>query len=260
MAAAFSETEITNTLWMRDMLLPTALTCGLIAVLFLFLFRGDLKGRRIAVPVRKDPPAFSRRQKLASAIIGAAVLLWMTSGLHGLDSTLVTLVAVVLLFAVGVLRRKDFGAIDVTTLVFLTAAFSIGGVMQACGAADKVFSLFRNVFPPALSLRYLLTMIAICMVLHLILGSNTTTLSVVVPGLILLCGRQVPQPVIVYAAILSVSFHAILPFHSVAMMIGASDGHFPPGYVTRFGLPATLLVYVVAAAVYIPYWHILGLL
>lgn len=158
----------------------------------------------------------------------------MTSGLHGLDSTLVTLVAVVLLFAVGVLRRKDFGAIDVTTLVFLTAAFSIGGVMQACGAADKVFSLFRNVFPPALSLRYLLTMIAICMVLHLILGSNTTTLSVVVPGLILLCGRQVPQPVIVYAAILSVSFHAILPFHSVAMMIGASDGHFPPGYVTRF--------------------------
>lgn len=259
-AAAFSETEITNTLWMRDMLLPTALTCGLIAVLFLFLFRGDLKGRRIAVPVRKDPPAFSRRQKLASAIIGAAVLLWMTSGLHGLDSTLVTLVAVVLLFAVGVLRRKDFGAIDVTTLVFLTAAFSIGGVMQACGAADKVFSLFRNVFPPALSLRYLLTMIAICMVLHLILGSNTTTLSVVVPGLILLCGRQVPQPVIVYAAILSVSFHAILPVHSVAMMIGASDGHFPPGYVTRFGLPATLLVYVVAAAVYIPYWHILGLL
>ena len=55
------------------------------------------------------------------------------------------------------------------------------------------------------------------MALHMILGSNTTTLSVVVPGMMILCGDAVSLPVIVFAVIISVSFHAILPFHSVSM-------------------------------------------
>lgn len=259
-AAAFSETTITNTVWMQDMFVPTAITCALILLLFMALFHKQLKGQHISVEKQKEAVVFSGRQKIASAVIAVTVLLWMTNSLHGCNNTLITLAAVIVLFAVGVLGKKDFGAIDVTTLIFLTAAFSIGGVMQACGAADKVFRLFQNVFPAEFSTGYLLIMIAICMVLHMILGSNTTTLSVVVPGLILLCGQHVPQPVIVYAAILSVSFHAILPFHSVAMMIGASDGHFPPSYVTRFGVPATLLVYLAAAVIYIPYWKLIGLL
>ena len=260
MAAEFSAAEITNRIWMREMFLPTALVCVLVVGLFGFLFRRQLAGHPISMGRGERIKGFSKREKAASGIILATVLLWMTQDIHGINSTLVTLAAVILLFVIKTLRLKDFNAIDGTTLIFLTAAFSIGGVMEACGAADKVFGLFSGVFPSEFSVVYLWIMVAISMALHMLLGSNTTTLSVVVPGMMLLCGEQVPAEVIVFTAVVSVSFHAILPFHSVSMMMGASDGYFPSGYVTRFGLPATLLVYFAAAAVYLPYWRLTGLL
>ena len=174
--------------------------------------------------------------------------------------TLITVAATGILFGIRILHKEDWKAVDVTTLIFLTAAFAIGGVMKACGAADIVFGLMRGIFPAEFSARYLFVMILVSMLLHMILGSNTTTLSVVVPGMMLLCGQTVDSPVIVFTAILSVSFHAVLPFHSVSMMVGASNGYFPSGYVTRMGLPTTILVYLAAAGVFLPYWKWIGLI
>ena len=102
-------------------------------------------------------------------------------------------------------------------------------------------------------------MVLVSMLLHMILGSNTTTLSVAVPGMIILCGQTVASPVIVFTAVTSVSFHALLPFHSVAMMIGASNGYFPARYVTRMGLALTVLTFAAVAGVFYPYWNMCGL-
>lgn len=56
-------------------------------------------------------------------------------------------VATGILFGLGMLHKEDLRTIDVTTLIFLTAAFSIGGVMKSCGAADKVFGVLQGIFP-----------------------------------------------------------------------------------------------------------------
>lgn len=183
----------------------------------------------------------------------------MTGSLHGLNSTLITLVGTLALFALGILGREDWKAIDVTTLLFLTAALSIGGVMKSCGAAQLIFGLLEGLFPARFSPCYLLVMVLVTMLLHMILGSNTTTLSVVIPGMMLLCGQVVSEPVIIYTAILGVSFHALLPFHSVSMMVGASNGYFPARLVTKMGLPLTVLVYLAALCIFLPYWHLIAL-
>ena len=259
-AASFSDTVITNGVWIRGMFIPTLITCCLVILLFSLLFRKQMIGCQIRMEKKAEAVAFSRQQKISAGIIFATVVLWMTHSIHGINNTLVTLIAVVFLFAAGSLKKEDFKAIDVTTLIFLTAAFAIGGVMDACGAADKVFGLFSDIFPASFSVRYVVIMIGISMALHMILGSNTTTLSVVVPGMMILCGKMVPSPVIVFIAVISVSFHAVLPFHSVSMMIGASDEYFPSKYVTRFGIPATILVYLAIIGIYIPYWKLVGFL
>lgn len=277
-AAGFSEVQISNGMWMYYMMIPTLITCFLVALLFAGLFRRELMGHTLTI--RKDTaigPAgtsganlaaggcgdssgWDSRQKAALVVIVVTVILWMTRAVHGINNTVITLVATAGLFGLGILHKEDWKTIDVTTLIFLTAAFSIGGVMKACGAADKVFGLFRGIFPAEFSVRYLFVMILVAMLLHMILGSNTTTLSVVVPGMMLLCSQVVKGPVIVFTAIISVSFHAILPFHSVSMMIGASNGYFPADYVTKMGIPVTCLVYLVAAGVFLPYWHLVGLI
>lgn len=268
-AADFSSVPITNGMWVKAMLLPTLVCCALLILSLVFLFRKDLLGIKLSLSKaeikeekeeKEEASGFSHRQKAALVIIAATVLLWMTSNIHGINNTLITIVGTVLLFAVGVLHRQDFRTIDVPTLIFLTAAFAIGGVMQACGAADKVFGLLQGIFPASFSPLYLCVMIVIAMALHMILGSNTTTVSIVIPGMILLCGNVVSQEVIVYTVILSVSFHAFLPFHSVAIMIGASNNYFPASYVTKMGIFQTIIVFFTACAVFLPYWRLIGLL
>ena len=242
------------------MLPPTIICCALMMGVFMLLFGKEMRSVTLETAKELEKSPFTGRQKAALAIILATVLLWMTNPVHGINNTLITVVATLLLFGIGILHREDLKTIDVTTLVFLTAAFAIGGVMKACGAADKVFGALAGIFPAEFSAVYLLLMVSVSMALHMILGSNTTTLSVVVPGMMILCGAAVSSPVIVFAAVISVSFHAILPFHSVSMMIGASNGYFPSRYVTRMGIPATVLVYAVAAGVFLPYWKMIGLL
>ncbi|MEZ3470096.1 MAG: anion permease [Schaedlerella sp.] len=259
-AAGYSEVPISNGMWMYYMFPPTAVYCVLVAVMFILLFRKDMRGIRLEAPQKETQEALTGQQKAAMAVILAAVALWMTEGVHEINSTLVTIAATAVLFGIGILHREDWKAIDVTTLIFLTAAFSIGGVMKSCGAADKIFGLLSGIFPAEFSVGYLLLMVSVSMLLHMVLGSNTTTLSVAVPGMMILCGQAVSSPVIVFTAVFSVSFHALLPFHSVAMMIGSSNGYFPAGYVLKTGIFSTILVYFAAVCVYFPYWKLTGLL
>ncbi|MDO4265049.1 MAG: anion permease [Eubacteriales bacterium] len=259
-AADFAGGAITNGMWMKAMFVPTLFCCVLILLLFMCIFHRQLAGKRIRITDTGKTEPFTAAEKQALIIVVITVLLWVTQGIHGINNTLISLISTILLFGIGILHKRDLNAIDVTTLIFLTAAFSIGGVMKACGAADKVFGLLQGIFPAQLSPAYFLIMVLAAMLLHMVLGSNTTTLSVVVPGMILLCGNLVPQEVIVYIAIVSVSFHAVLPFHSVSLMIGSSDGYFPPGYVTRLGVPLTALVYLSVLLLFLPYWHLIGLL
>ena len=163
-------------------------------------------------------------------------------------------------FVIKILHKEDWKSIDITTLIFLTAAFSIGTIMKFCGAADKIFRQIESIFPTEFSSLYICMMILITMMLHMLLGSNTTTLSVVIPGLIILCNQIVKSPIIVFISVISVAFHAILPFHSISLMIGASNNYYPGEYVTKFGLPVTLFIYLIVIGVYIPYWNIVGLL
>lgn len=260
LASDFLKGGITNGTWIRGMFLPTVFTCIIVAALFRVLFRTHLSNCHICTREGGERTVFSGKQKTAALIIGGTIVLWATHSIHGINNTLITFAAVMALFATKTLGKNDLAAVDVTTLFFLTAAFSIGGVMEGCGVADKVFGVFENVFPEHFSVGYVAVMIGISMALHMILGSNTTTLSVVVPGLMILCGDLLPAEVIVFITVISVSFHAVLPFHSVSLMIGASEGYFPSCYVMRFGVPATLLVYAVVLGIYFPYWTVTGLL
>ena len=260
-AASFSEIPISNKLWVYYMFIPTLITCCLLGILFIYIFRKELIGIHLEKNKKRNKiKPFSTQQKLAIVVIIATVLLWATNSIHRINNTLITIVSTVVLFAIKILNGEDWKAVDITTLIFLTAAFSIGTVMKFCGAADKVFGQLETIFPTKFSLLYVCVMILITMLLHMILGSNTTTLSVVIPGLMILCSQVVKSPIIVFISVISVAFHAILPFHSISLMIGASNNYYPAKYVTKLGLPVTLFVYLIVIGVYIPYWSIVGLL
>jgi len=270
-AVSSSGVAISNWAWTKAMAIPTVAYAAVVLALFWFVFRKELRGVHFtsAPGAGEARRGFSRSELPPVIVIAATVVLWMTSGLWGSNirlfgyisvNTLITIAATAVLFLMGTLTKKDFGAIDVVTLIFLAAAFAIGGVLKACGAADIVFGQFSGIFPDHFSVWGLMLMVLVGMMLHMVLGSNTTTLSVIVPGLIVLCGAMVSPEVVVYTSIISVAFHAILPFHSVSVMVGTSSGYFPSKYVARLGIPVTPLIFLSAALIYLPYWRLIGLL
>jgi len=270
-ATSVSGADISNGAWTRAMFVPTLGYIAVVLAVFVLLFRKQLLGVKVELLPGMEGSfnGFSRRELPPVIVVLVTVILWMTSGLWGSGillfgyitaNTLVTIISTVLLFALGVLSKKDFAAIDVVTLVFLSAAMAIGGVLKACGAADIVFGRLSGILPKEFSVWYLLMMVLVGMLLHMVLGSNTTTLSVIVPGLIMICGGMVNAEVVVYTSIISVAFHAILPFHSVAIMIGVSNNYFPSRYVSRLGLAVTPVVFLSAALIFLPYWKLIGLI
>ena len=162
-----SGAEITNGMWTRAMAVPTVGYAAVVMLVMLFLFRRELSGVsiRVAPDVEPAPSGFKPEELPPVIVILATVLLWMTSGLWGKNivlfgyitaNTIVTIISTLILCAMKTIGKKDFSAIDIVTLIFLSAAFSIGGVMKACGAADVIFSRFRSIFPEQFSVGYLL--------------------------------------------------------------------------------------------------------
>ncbi len=260
-SVGFASLSMTNGEWMEYMLIPTIFYTIAVLALFLFVFHKQLRGVTLKPreQEQKEERQFTTHEKWVLVVVLGTMVLWMTSGLHGINPTYITLAGTVLLFAMKVLRMKDFSAIDVNTMVFLTAAFCIGGVLTSTGIADIIFSRIGRMFPGQFGPLYILVMILITMCMHLILGSNTTTLSVVLPALISICGGVMSGPEILMIAYISVTAHFLLPFHAVSLMIGAGNGYFPSSYASKFGLPMMALIIAGIFGIYIPYWTMMGL-
>lgn len=259
-ALGFAGIEISNLQWAKYMLVPSIIYGSCIFGVFVFLFKKDLWGLKVrAVKYQGFDTKLSGKEKLVLGVIGLTVFFWMTPSLHPLSPVVVTGLGIVGLYLVKVIRLKDFLAIDISTLIFLTAAFSIGGAMKASGVADKVFGAIRFVLPANFGLSYLLVITLATMIMHMVLGSNVTTLSVVTPAFLVLTHGLLPSFILVYVLVITVSFHAILPFHNVAIMIGNSKGYYPVSYVSKLGLLSTPLVYLAILMIYYPWWRLLGL-
>lgn len=257
---AFAGLEMGDMQWAKNMAVPVVVYGALILALFCWVYRGPMRAVK-TVRLNQPPQAvkLEKRDKLAIGIVLVTVLLWVTKGLHGINATLVTLAATVVMFATGLLKPRDLKAIDITTLVFLTAAFSIGGVMKSCGAADLIFSRLKGIFPSRYSIGYILILALVGKLMHFLLGSNTTTLSLIVPGLMLICTDVLTPEAIMYVCYMSTVVQALLPFHSVAYMMGAASGYFDTKILARFGLPMLVLMFLALVCVFLPWWHVVGI-
>lgn len=261
-AVGFASLLMTNGEWMQYMLAPTVVYTLAVIGLFFLVFRKELYGVKLTpcgeADTHREP--FTKQEKIVLGIVLGTMLLWMTSSWHGINPTYITLVGTALLFAVGALKKKDLSAIDISTMVFLTAAFCIGSVLKYTGIADVIFSYVGKMFPGRFGFAYLLVIIVITMCMHLVLGSNTTTLSVVLPALMAICGSVMPVQEVFFIAYISLTAHFLLPFHAVSLMIGVGNGYFPSSYATKFGLPMMILIIVGIFLIFLPYWNIVGLI
>lgn len=256
---SISGADLGDTQWVACLAPPTLCVLALSSLLFLLLFRRELKDYRPAPRPAERPAPLTGRERRDLALIAATVLLWALEPLHGVSGTAIVCLGTALMFPLGLLGRGDWKALDLRVLVFLTAAFSIGGVIPASGLAQLLFGGLGALLPAAFSWRYALVILLCTMGMHMVLGSNVTSLAVAIPILTAVSGGQAPHLVVLLLIYVAVSQHFLLPFHHVTLAVGVGKGCFTGGQVLRFGLPMTLLVPACGLTLYLGWWHILGL-
>lgn len=259
-AVGFAGITMGSGAWSLYMTVPTILYCALSIGLFLWMFRKDLLG--LSVTIQGEQPKLStltRKQRQAAWIVGVTILAWLTKDVHGISENTATLLAVGCMYLLGILKLRDLDSIDVPTLVFLTAAYAIGSAMTASGAAEKLMVVFRRLLPARFGVGYLLILVGITMLLHFLLGSNTTALSVAIPGLMTMTQGSLSPTALTLLVYISLVPHHLLPFHCVGLAIGEGNGYFEKDLIWKFGLPMMGMIFIALLTLYLPWWRMLGL-
>ena len=126
--------------------------------------------------------------------------------------------------------------------------------------ADRLFSLFVPVFPQTFSPAYAAVVLLTVVLLHTVLGSNITTMSVVVPGLMSIGAGVAPPLPLMFLICIAVCSQFLLPFHHVILLLGEGDRCYSTHELLRVGIPHTALMLFAVFLLYLPWWRLLGAL
>lgn len=247
--------------WAFYMAPPMLIINILIYILFIIIFRREISVS-IFSSIKDDKVStpFSNDEKKAFIILASIMVLWMSEPLHKIDSAWIGLAGVLAMYFTGLIKIKDVRKVNFSLLLFITAAFSIGGVLSFTGIANSIYSRLAQFLPGSGGILYFGFMIIIVMFLHLFVGGATATLTVSLPGLLLMNAGRVSPIAITLIAYTVVNTHYIIPFQQATIMLGVGDKHYPSSYVIRFGIALTFLIFISVLFIEIPWWRLIGLL
>jgi di/tricarboxylate transporter len=259
-ALGFAGVSLSYLEWITYMFVPSFLL--MIASYFIIrVLFGITKDKFTVLPVpRNEEKAGYNNSKLSAGekkVIVTSLLLialWLTETLHKIPAAYAALAVVVVLFMLRVLHVADLKSVNPSLLLFLTAAFSIGRTLSANGIAAALTGKIFAYLPAPGSMAHFPAIIVMVMLLHLILGSSITTLSVVVPAL----ANDVSAAAPVVTALLSftlVNMQYFLPIHHVTIMLGAAKGYYSQRETLKMGLCFFFVMIFFMLFVFLPWWR-----
>ena len=250
--------------WFLYMGIPAIVASVLTCIAILFLFRPSAPVRIDKEKIRTqlaEKGSLTRLEKRTIFWLLAAIILWTTDSIHGLDLGWITFIVAMLIAC------RFWGGSDESLerfpfmFFFLTAAMAIGRVgsvtEQMCGLRNTASF---NCTQQHLALAAVIT--AASMVIHLLLGSVIAVMGVAIPALLAFTAPIGINPLIpsllVYTAI---CIHYVLPFHHLNILVGEGqeNGMYTQKETLRMAIPLTVIVFVITLLVQMPWWKLLGL-
>lgn len=252
--------------WFLYMSVPmlVALLCTLFLGLFLFKPSKELVYDREQIVAKQAALGKLSVKEIRTIVwLIIAIALWLTvSGDYIGWVTLAIGVCLAMPVIGEVLTPASWNAVDIKSLMFLTAAMAVGSVGGATGMnawiADVVLpsSVPENIF------LFALLVAALSMIIHMFMGSVMAVLGVCVPAFIsFAAGSSVSPLAVALIVFTSINIHYILPFHNLPILIG--EGKDAGGYTSkeamRMGIPLTAVVFIVVL-VEAAWFHLFGLM
>jgi CRP-like cAMP-binding protein/di/tricarboxylate transporter len=222
----------------------------------------QLPMQRVRLQVAVLGPVAPREQGTI-VILVLTVAGWAAAPWLGLELSTIALLGLLATVALGIFDRPALQSLDWSFLVFFGVVLTVGRLSVTVGldrvAAGTIDRLLGSAQPGPLL--FVLAVAGICLLIRLALDQDLTVVLVGVT-LVPVAPRIGVDPWVVVITVLAMSVAWFLPSQTISYLVAqsASEGRlFSHAQAQRFALAYTTLV-LIALAVSVPYWRLLGLL
>ena len=192
------------------------------------------------------------------------VVLWMTSSLTGIDTTMVVIIGVVLLFLLRVINWEDANkTVAFQFMMVLGGGFLVADLLISTKAADWAAStLFKALsLNGASTLVILLAVMLIVQYLHIPFMGTTKMSTMIIPLVIGIAGAAKLSPVILAmpAGMLIGGFPLFLFYNTISSLLVYGTNELKMSDFPKVGIPICTVAVVLYGLVAMTYWRWLGL-
>lgn len=239
----------------------------LIPVIWLYLmlvFRvkfaqvGEHLDRSVYLQELKGLGRLTRDQRLLFVVFAAIVILWLTDTWHGIDTAIVALGGVLILFLSETLKKEDLNRINWNALLTFGGGLALGQVLVVTGVSDWIALHLTGlvVLPPLL-------VVMLVAALTLVIGafiSNTACAAMLIPLAIPLAQilHLDPRLLVVIIAIAS-SIDFALVVGTPPTMMAYATGYFQAQDIFKRGAVLDVIGILILSFGVIWIWRLLGL-
>lgn len=266
LAAKLAGVEVTWSSWFIAGLLPGLTSCAVVPWVVLRLLPPGIRRTPAAAAFARTElaamGALSRAETIALAVFVAVCGLWMTSGWHGLDVTVVAMAAVAVLFLTNVLSwetsLREQSAWDV--FVWYGGLLTMGELLNETGSTTVFAASIGSAFAGLPWFAVLLATLVIYFYSHYAFASITAhALAMFSPFVVMLIGVGAPPLLAVYSLACIANLTAGLTHYGTT----TAPIVFAEGYVSfaewwRVGFIVSLVNLAVWLVVGFAWWKFLG--
>ena len=204
--------------------------------------------------VRTYDGGYNFHQKLVLLIFLATVVLWLTSKFHGISSSVVALVPIILLYLFRLLETEDFSKVPWAALVLFGGGLSLGSAIHSTGLDLIMATALRDVLSGLPVFIIFICVAAFGIVLTAFL-SNTAAAALMIPIMLPLSeSLGLNIRVLAILAALGVSFDLIMPIGTPPGTMAYSTGYIKVWDMVKSGLVLSAIGLIVLTSFAYLYW------
>lgn len=193
---------------------------------------------------------------------GIAIALWATGNIHKIQTGIVTLMAVALIFVPGLLPL-DWKKVQQKTIwgtwLLLAGALCLVTAFTKTGLDTYMAKLLVDIVPAWGWLGMLLFVMVVVQILRLGIISNVGAVTLMAPVIFAMAPMLKLNSVAFTLAVLNVDTYAmILPLEVTACLVAYASDEFTFTDFMKAGTPLTILAILYIALVMVPWWAING--
>lgn len=219
--------------------------------------------RETARKLSEEQGPITRNEIIAAVIVFSCILVMSLRSfipeLKVFDKTAIILISTILFFAIGILDIDDLETIPWNIILLFAGAMSIGFCLWETGAAKWMAVNWLALFQKAHWFVFVMSIAFFVMVMTNFI-MNVAAIAISLPvALVIAPYLGVAPEVILFASLITAGMPFLLLVGAAPNAIAYDSGQFTAGEFFKYGVPASIILMVVAAFAVLILWPLMGM-